>query len=224
VKCSEFVSEATSSDEKAADSEVQLPIKAVTATVEQANYSAASSIDGKLETGWAIDDGRSIPTTAEATFSFDEDQLNKGLLKLDSAKGGVGLRIRLVQNHGARHVLGAFRLAVGKSLSSVEQEARRSELVEKKFEEWRNDRSRKVVAWTPLKPLAATSNLPHLTILEDASILASGDTTKQDRYEIIWAHRLSRSRHCDWRRCRMNDCREVVRGRLFMKDRWVIFI
>ena len=174
-----------SSDEKAADSEVQLPIKAVTATVEQANYSAASSIDGKLETGWAIDDGRSIPTTAEATFSFDEDQLNKGLLKLDSAKGPIGLRIRLVQNHGARHVLGAFRLAVGKSLSPVEQEARRSELVEKKFEEWRNERSRKVVAWTPLKPLAATSNLPHLTILEDASILASGDTTKQDRYEII---------------------------------------
>ena len=175
----------TSSDEKGTNSEVQLPIKSVTATVEQANYSAASSIDGKLETGWAIDDGRSIPTTAEATFSFDEDQIKAGLLKLDSANGLVGLRIRLVQNHGARHVLGAFRLSLGKSLSPAEQEARRTEMVATKFEEWRNGRSQHVVAWTPLKPLAATSNLPHLAILDDASILASGDTTKQDRYEII---------------------------------------
>ncbi|MFO1000541.1 MAG: PSD1 and planctomycete cytochrome C domain-containing protein [Planctomycetaceae bacterium] len=174
-----------SPDEKTAESEVQLPLKSVTATVEQVNYAAAFSIDGKLETGWAIDDGRSIPTTAEATFFFDEDHLRKGLLKLDSAKAPVGLRIRLVQNHGARHVLGAFRLAVGQSLSAAEQVARRTEFVARKFEEWRSERSRQVVTWTPLKPLAATSNLPHLMILDDASILASGDTTKQDRYEIL---------------------------------------
>lgn len=174
-----------SPDEKAAESDVQLPIKSVTSTVEQANYPAASSIDGKAETGWAIDSGRGIPTTAEATFSLDEDQVRRAMLRLDSSKGPAGLRIRLVQNHGASHVLGAFRLAVGKSLSPSERERRRSEIVAQKFEDWRNARSQQVVFWTPLQPLTATSNLPHLTILDDASILASGDTTKQDRYEII---------------------------------------
>lgn len=175
----------TSTEEKVAESELQLAIKSVAATVEQANYSAALSIDGNPETGWAIDNGRSIPTTAEATFTLDSDRLREALAMFDSAKGHIGLRVRLQQNHGARHVLGAFLLAVGKSLSPTEQETRRSELVAQKFEEWRNERSHQVVAWTPLKPLAATSNLPHLTILDDASILASGDTTKQDRYEII---------------------------------------
>jgi hypothetical protein len=175
----------TSPDEKAAESEVQLPIRSVTATVEQVNYSAAFCVDGKLETGWAIDDGRSIPTTAEATFSLDDKQCREAMSTFDPAKGPVGLRIRLLQNHGARHVLGAFRLSVGKLLSPAEQEVRRTELVANKFEEWRDQRSQQVVVWTPLKPLTATSNLPHLTILDDASILASGDTTKQDRYEIM---------------------------------------
>ena len=171
--------------DNATEAEVQLPVKSVTATVEQSNYSATFCIDGKLETGWAIDSGQGIPATAEAIFSFDEVQLEEALSKLGAAKGPVGLRVRLIQNHGARHVLGAFRLAVGKSLSPAEQDVRRSELIAKKFEEWSNTRRQQVVAWAPLKPLAATSNLPHLTILDDASILATGDTTKQDRYEIV---------------------------------------
>ena len=171
--------------ENATEAEVQLPVKAVTATVEQTNYSATFCLDGKLETGWAIDSGQGIPAIAEATFSIDEVQLEDALSKLGTTKGPVGLRVRLIQNHGARHVLGAFRLALGKSLSPAEQDIRRSELVARKFNEWSNTRRQQVVAWTPLKPLAATSNLPHLTILDDASILATGDTTKQDRYEII---------------------------------------
>ena len=171
--------------DNATEAEVQLPVKSVTATVEQSNYSATFCIDGKLETGWAIDSGQGIPATAEAIFSFDEVRLEEALSKLGAVKGPVGLRVRLIQNHGARHVLGAFRLAVGKSLSPAEQDVRRSELIAKKFEEWSNTRRQQVVAWAPLKPLAATSNLPHLTILDDASILATGDTTKQDRYEIV---------------------------------------
>ncbi len=175
----------TAPDDSLTEAEVQLPIKEVTASAEQANYSAAFCIDGKLETGWAIDNGQGIPSSAELTLSLDQNQLREALAKLDSTKGPAGLRVRLIQNHGARHVLGAFRLAVGKSLSPAEQDIRRSELIAKKFEEWSNSRRLQVVEWTPLKPLAATSNLPHLTILDDASILATGDTTKQDRYEII---------------------------------------
>lgn len=176
---------AASQGDKATKAEVPVPLTAITATVEQANYSAAFCIDGKLETGWAVDGGQGIPATAEATLTLDEDHLREALTKLGSTMGPVGLRVRLIQNHGAQHVLGAFRLAVGKSLSPTEQEMRRSAQIAKTFEEWSNARRQQVVAWTPLKPLAATSNLPHLTILDDASILATGDTTKQDRYEII---------------------------------------
>jgi hypothetical protein len=145
-----------SQDDRSTEAEVHLPIKEATASVEQANYAAAFCIDGKLETGWAIDNGQGIPASAEATFSLDPDHLREALRKLGSTKEPVGLRVRLIQNHGARHVLGAFRLAVGKSLSPTEQDIRRSELVMKKFEEWSNASRTQVVAWTPLKPLAAT--------------------------------------------------------------------
>ncbi|MEZ6124442.1 MAG: DUF1553 domain-containing protein [Planctomycetaceae bacterium] len=38
--------------------------------------------------------------------------------------------------------------------------------------------------WQPLTPLTATANLPLLTIQDDDSIFASGDTAKRDDYEI----------------------------------------
>ena len=40
------------------------------------------------------------------------------------------------------------------------------------------------VRWTPLVPVSATSNLPHLCIEPDGSILASGDQSKRDIYTV----------------------------------------
>lgn len=63
-------------------------------------------------------------------------------------------------------------------------DAERADLVARKFDEWLTGKRQQFVQWQPLTPLSATSNLPLLTIQPDASILASGDTTKQDFYDI----------------------------------------
>jgi len=59
--------------------------------------------------------------------------------------------------------------------------------LEAAFADWLDTERNRVADWRPLEPLAATSNLPLLTIEEDATIFASGDTTKQDRYTIIFS-------------------------------------
>jgi hypothetical protein len=55
------------------------------------------------------------------------------------------------------------------------------------FAEWLNMQRQSAVPWTSLIPTAATSNLPNLTIEDEGVIFASGDTTKQDWYEITLA-------------------------------------
>jgi hypothetical protein len=55
------------------------------------------------------------------------------------------------------------------------------------FAEWLNLQRQSVVPWTTLIPTTATSNLPNLTIENEGIIFASGDTTKQDQYEITLA-------------------------------------
>src|SRR4029450_5483886 len=45
-----------------------------------------------------------------------------------------------------------------------------AEQLEKKFAEWLAAESAKAVQWTPLKPIAAKSQVPTLKILEDSSI------------------------------------------------------
>jgi hypothetical protein len=63
-------------------------------------------------------------------------------------------------------------------------EMRRREHLEKKFEEWRRREAARAVRWTVLRPVEAKANVPHLRILDDASVLASGDQSKSDTYEL----------------------------------------
>src|SRR5205823_80990 len=55
---------------------------------------------------------------------------------------------------------------------------------EKKFNDWLKSEAEKATRWTVLKPVAAKANLPLLTVLPDHSILASGDQSKSDTYEV----------------------------------------
>ena len=55
------------------------------------------------------------------------------------------------------------------------------------FQQWRKDELPNAVEWTPLTPTTATSNLPILTIQDDNSIFASGDTAKRDHYVVTVA-------------------------------------
>jgi hypothetical protein len=55
---------------------------------------------------------------------------------------------------------------------------------QKKFEEWLQKESAHSVRWTVLRPTRMQANRPHLTLLDDGSILASGDQGKSDTYEL----------------------------------------
>jgi hypothetical protein len=52
------------------------------------------------------------------------------------------------------------------------------------FANWEQTESRRALKWTVLHPQRAQSNLPHLAVQPDDSILVSGDMSKSDRYEI----------------------------------------
>ena len=63
-------------------------------------------------------------------------------------------------------------------------EVRRRAHLEKKFEQWRQREAARAVRWTMLRPTEAKADLPLLTVLDDDSVLASGDQTKSDTYEL----------------------------------------
>jgi hypothetical protein len=65
-------------------------------------------------------------------------------------------------------------------------EERRRAHLERKLHEWEEREAARTVRWTVLWPAAVKANLPHLTILDDNSILASGDQSKSDTYELTF--------------------------------------
>lgn len=62
--------------------------------------------------------------------------------------------------------------------------ALRRRLLERAFDVWLARERENHAPWTVATPTQATSNLPTLTIEEDGSIFASGDTAKRDDYRI----------------------------------------
>ncbi len=61
--------------------------------------------------------------------------------------------------------------------------ARRAHL-ERKFREWQQREAARTVRWTVLRPTSMKANLPHLTVLDDHSVFASGDQSKSDTYDL----------------------------------------
>ena len=73
----------------------------------------------------------------------------------------------------------------------TEAEQRR-EYVDRAFRRWLENQRGKAVRWTPLTPIVAQANLPRLSIETDGSVLASGDMSKKDVYELKFAADISR--------------------------------
>lgn len=58
--------------------------------------------------------------------------------------------------------------------------------LDKALAAWDERESARAVPWTVVRPTAMKANLPHLELLADGSILASGDQTKSDTYELTF--------------------------------------
>ena len=146
------------------------------ADFSQKDFAIEGAIDGNPKTGWAIANPGAkpdVPRTAKFTF---EHPLN--------IAGGAQLTVRLEQQYGEQHTLGRFRLSVGKRTAVAGIETLRHDALEKNFNAWIERESSASAHWTILRPIEAKSNLPLLTVLDDLSVLASGDQTKSDTYDL----------------------------------------
>lgn len=175
---------ATASAIESPDKVVELKFSGAEADFSQSGYTPDGALDVDPRTGWAIDDpgNPNWNTNRAATFYL--------ATPLPSA-GDMRLSIKLEQLFGGVHTLGKFRISIGTAAESgVSPEDRRTRLVDMKFTEWAKRESSQAVRWSVLRPTKMSSNLPTLDRLDDDSILASGDQTKLDVYELSFANAL----------------------------------
>jgi len=156
-----------------------------TADFSQKEFDIAGAFDGKPETGWAIDPGDSKTAIKErtATFFFE---------KPVAFEKGARFTVKLEQNYGSKHVIGKLRLSLGAPVAAnIPPEARRKEIIDRRFAEWEKTESDAALKWQILRPAEMKSSLPLLTQLDDGSILASGDINKSETYELKFESKLS---------------------------------
>lgn len=142
----------------------------------QSGFPAAHAIDGVANTGWAIQGPVPWNVDRKLTAKFEKSLV---------LEGEQTLTVRLDQNFGGNHLLGKFRISLGKRADNdLPIEEQRVQLLTKRFDEWIQEQSTKVNTWEIAKPVRATATTPHLTILDDQSILATGDFQKADTYVV----------------------------------------
>lgn len=87
----------------------------------------------------------------------------------------------------ARQLLDALPSKWPVPATGAEAQKKPAELAEAAWSKWLADSRAAAVRWQPLHPAAAKSNSPLLTPQPDGSILASGDITKSDTYQISYS-------------------------------------
>src|SRR5262249_9716664 len=128
------------------------------------------------KTGWAIHVPGRWNVDRRATFWFARPAGFPGLNRWT---------VRLDQHYGGQHTLGRFRVSLGRKYPNDTPLAeRRQQNLREHFRAWLARETERAKRWTVLHPLEAKSNLPLLTVLEDGSVLASGDTSKRDVYDL----------------------------------------
>ncbi len=146
------------------------------ADFSQEKFPVENAIDGKLDTGWAIDGPGGASKHRHAIFALAEPM---------ELKTPTTVLIRLVQHYGTHHTLGHFRLSFGEALADENvAEQRRSEMRNQRCVQWLAEQLPTTANWQTLLPSSATSSVPILTIQDDNSIFCSGDFTKSDTYTV----------------------------------------
>ncbi|MDQ3330844.1 MAG: PSD1 and planctomycete cytochrome C domain-containing protein [Planctomycetota bacterium] len=162
-------------------SRTPVTLESAVGDVEQNGFPAAAAIDGDPATGWAVH----VP---DKPLNADH-MLTLALAKPVEHPGGTRFVLTLRQEHGGNHTIGRIRVEVPTETAGAKPD--RSRLVERAFQEWLASERASTVEWTFLRPSEASSNLPLLTLQDDDSIFVTGDTTKQDRYEVVFDRRVA---------------------------------
>ncbi len=148
------------------------------ADFSQEGFPAQNAVDGKDDTGWAVQGQGRANINRTLTLYLE---------KPVALPAGARWTFKMEQNFGSRHTLGRFRLSLGQPAPDSDPrplELRRRERMLTAFAAWKKPLEEKTVRWTVLKPARARANVPVLRILPDASVLSTSDITKHDVYEV----------------------------------------
>lgn len=151
------------------------------ADFSQDQYPVAHAIDGNTGTGWAIAGPNPLNVNRTAQFHLAEPL---------EAPAGIRVTVTLDQQLN-QHLLGKFRISFGrKEADDRPIEVRRREHLDKQFTAWLHDAEARAVNWEVVRPVEMKTDLSYLDLLEDGSVLASGDQTKLDIYELKYPVKL----------------------------------
>ena len=159
------------------------PVKFVRAEADfsQNGWPVEAAIDGNLTTGWGIATADGSPIREhKATFFLE---------KRPSFPKGGRWTITLQQQYGERHTIARLRLSVGSPLGPKTSGAiadRRREAFDRALAKWVNESSQTATRWHTLRPAEMHGSTPTLDLLGDNSVLASGDLTKSDTYDLTF--------------------------------------
>jgi len=171
----ELRSDRPRSESEAGNASKTLTLMSARADFAQTGFEANQVIDGKSDTGWAIDDGSGgLNKKRILTFSLREPI---------STSGAERLVLTLDQAHGNRHQLGRFRV-LGLPSTPVVASANAGSGIEARLEDWESG-ARSQTRWHRLRPTRLVSaKHATLTLLQDLSVLATGDKPNNDVYEV----------------------------------------
>ncbi|HUY31560.1 MAG TPA: PSD1 and planctomycete cytochrome C domain-containing protein [Pirellulales bacterium] len=159
-----------------------LKLASATADFAQDGFPATHAIDGQTATGWAIQGPGQWNVNRTVTFPLDSPARIDGPSPLTKPSRWT---ITLDQQHGSQHTLGKFRVSLGRrNADSEPDDVRRRDHLRRKLAAWIDRETKRVAHWTMLRPIEAKANMPILSILDDGSILAGGDQTKRDVYDL----------------------------------------
>jgi len=149
------------------------------ADFSQQNYSVMSLLAESPINGWAIHDATNPKwnTNRTATFYAAEPF---------GYASGTRVTLRIEQQFGNQHTLGKFRVSVNRPLATQTTPSTGRKAFAASFEKWFAAEHPLSHDWTVLSPTQLKSNLATLDTLADQSVLASGDQTKRDEYDITY--------------------------------------
>jgi hypothetical protein len=147
---------------------------APTADVTQREFSPAATLDKNNKTGWAVHVGDKLNSNHHLDF-----QLQQPL------PAGSPISVRIEQRYGGGHVIGRFRVMLGKKRAAGPMTAeQRRKLIDEGFQGWLAKESKRAAFWGILDARKASASTPHLITQRDGSILSEGDVAKSDTYSL----------------------------------------
>ncbi len=157
-----------------------MPVNLVKARADaaQTGFPEWNAIDGKDDTGWAVDTGGEWHVPRTLTLDFAEPT---GFAE------GTQFVVKLKQQHGKQHLLGRFRLSLGRALPDERPlKQRRLEHLDLRLAKWLEAVLPKAVAWQPATPVTVQGSYPTLNIESENTVFVSGDFTKSDTYTVTF--------------------------------------